>query len=751
MEFIVLNPRFSVLLALTILALSVVVVWWGHRVYTRHLSSGNLYFGNRLLIVGILVIGLCHPAWRSHRVLEEKKIFAVAVDTSLSMQLDERSNTSRSRLEAVQQLLDTQSFIEPLKERYNLQLYHFDTQTVPVHSDRFDFTEEDCGLLTNMNGTSHSLSSRTAKELLAGILFLTDGRETMHSGSKNHPPDVPIYSIGVGSDEPLPVHDFEIEKVIVPERVTINSQVEVSVLIRAAGTTPRSIPLRLQLSNEDGTNEAVIASTTVDIQSNPDAGYSRTSLASLSFIPDATGKFRLTANVPTFDGEYFEDNNSKTVFLEVTDPEIPVLYIEGKPRFDYTFVKRSLDEDEFIQPTGVVRLGAKQFLIQIGAQSKMESAPAVFSDLSQYKVILLGEILPAELGDEFLDKVVDFVEKGGGLFTCVQANLLNSSHQNYLSLLPLESSENAAPQKLRSEFELKISRRGMSHPIFQGGLSRREPPVMRSAYRLPSSKAGASVLAHFTKDTFRQPAVLAQRYGEGRVLSAAFDSSWRWELQKSMEGNHITFFSQFWRQAIRWLAGLEEIETTPENPVIVQTDMYDYYPDEPVEMTAFVSRELYDVPPRVIAHLKDDDKPPIVFASDTRGLGNAYKYTAVYQPVQAGEHSLQIQVDSREGQEKEGLPSFDCSLSFCVKRTIREIENNSRNEAYLRNVSNSSGGYYFPFERAQELHALLPPPEHRTPSRVEYEFWNHWGILSLVCGLLCTEWAFRRRYERLKD
>src|SRR5690606_24397483 len=50
-----------------------------------------------------------------------------------------------------------------------------------------------------------------------------------------------------------------------------------------------------------------------------------------------------------------------------------------------------------------------------------------------------------------------------------------------------------------------------------------------------------------------KPLLLAWTYGNGRVLSFAGDSTWRWPLDGKKNQHR-----QFWRQAILWLAQKED-------------------------------------------------------------------------------------------------------------------------------------------------------------------------------------------------
>ncbi len=761
MEFMDLVPRLPVWFALAITGLAVFAVWRSHRVYSSHLSGGHWYLLNRLVIVGLLFLALCHPALRSERVLHDNKILSILTDTSLSMGLENPQVSNKTkRLESIRSLLEKEEFITPLREKYNLQFYRFDAKTSTCRQTDLPVTDEDLGLYTGVKSALENVSARISPDQLAGIVLLSDGGENEMVDERRQNVSglstVPVFSIGVGGNESLPMIDREIEEVMVPERISVNSHVEIMTLVRFQQNEPSPVPLRISLADENGGNAKIVASATLEMNESMSASKSenkntgRTIPAAVSFIPNATGRFRLTVSVPLLNNECIEENNGKAVLIEVKDPDIPVLYLEGKPRFEYKFLKRALESDEFIQPTSVLRLGTKQFLIQTGSQVQTESEPSIFRDLNRYKVIILGEIAPEALGEDLLDALAEFVQKGGGLLTFIHPGIHQTSNQEFLNLLPFDPSEEMVPQSFAGEFNFQISRRGQSHPLFSGGLRRQDSPIVLGGYRLPSLKASASVLAHLKKDSLRTPGILIQRYGEGRIVATAVRSSWRWELLKGTEGNRTTFFQQFWRQAVRWLAGLEETETTQENPLIVKTDSYDYYPQEPVHLTAYVSRDYFKVPPKVIATEDAPDSPTLVFAREGSWPGNSYRYSTTLYPHKRGVHQLHVRVQSKTKDNEAESSQFERTVQFELNRSIRELENNALDEAFLKGIANKTQGHYLPLERAGELHSILPEPQRVQKSQFEHEIWNHWSVLILISLLLCLEWAVRRRYERLK-
>ena len=71
----------------------------------------------------------------------------------------------------------------------------------------------------------------------------------------------------------------------------------------------------------------------------------------LKLTPQTEGNFQYAVTLPTLDGELTEVNNQKTFSVKVVKAKLNVFYLEGKPRWDYTFLKRALERDPDIEAT----------------------------------------------------------------------------------------------------------------------------------------------------------------------------------------------------------------------------------------------------------------------------------------------------------------------------------------------------------------------------------------------------------------
>ena len=72
-----------------------------------------------------------------------------------------------------------------------------------------------------------------------------------------------------------------------------------------------------------------------------------------SVIPAQPGIQRHTVEIPVRDGEIVTDNNRRTFIVDVVPrQELMVLFLEGRPRPEFAYIKRALERDDGISQRG---------------------------------------------------------------------------------------------------------------------------------------------------------------------------------------------------------------------------------------------------------------------------------------------------------------------------------------------------------------------------------------------------------------
>ena len=76
----------------------------------------------------------------------------------------------------------------------------------------------------------------------------------------------------------------------------------------------------------------------------------------LKLTPQVEGSFQYTVELPVLDGELTDENNQKTFSVKVVKAKLNVFYLEGRPRWEYAFLKRTLARDPDIEATSAILL-----------------------------------------------------------------------------------------------------------------------------------------------------------------------------------------------------------------------------------------------------------------------------------------------------------------------------------------------------------------------------------------------------------
>ena len=409
-------------------------------------------------------------------VIEKKDItppthLSILVDTSQSMHLVDApmSEIPISRLNQVNQLLFNAPgrFLQTLRDRFEVHLYPFNTRlqqsVLLVQGDDSSTPHLEAeGALTDIGGAIREAAAAWKGQQTAGIVLITDGAHN----SGQFPLEmitaleVPIYPIGVGSVEPP--KDIQIQRVDYTPIAYTNHESVIRVSVAQTGYTGKTTQLSLREVESKRLVDTVTLTFNAD-QTVNSAGASTKQVIELKLTPQSEGNFQYSVTLPTLDGELTEENNQKSFSMKVVKAKLNVFYLEGRPRWDYTFLKRTLERDSDIEATCAIlsRNGGKRLPVesvldrldgyypQATPASETPRFPETLADLSKYDILILGD-----LGAEHLTKtqqraIVDFVEsQGKPVIFLPSRNTLGVNglgNTDLAELLPIDIPENGCP------------------------------------------------------------------------------------------------------------------------------------------------------------------------------------------------------------------------------------------------------------------------------------------------------------------
>ncbi|MFA5042915.1 MAG: glutamine amidotransferase [Kiritimatiellia bacterium] len=704
--------------------------------FWRHLPRNRSTLGLALLrLLTIALLGWCLFLPSLKRVITEvrKPRFIVVLDQSASMAMTpgESKTTMKTRWTTAQEILK-QPWTETLSGSCGL-----DYVALAAELDQRQALAElqalsPDGKSTLLNQSLTKLIERYRGQPVAGMLLLSDGLDTHEANDEwaAEPRPYPIFTVRLEPPNLWKVEpDLRVDSLDTPRRVVVGWDTELKASVSGQGTRGRVVDAGLY------ENDKLIDTAPVDI---PDEGSQRELTFRLTH--PATGLFTYTLRLPPVEGETRTNDNSFAVTVQVIDSKNRLLYIEGVPRWESKYLVRVLKGLKDITPVCFVRGPGGKFL-SYGA------AGAASPDLNEqqllnYKIVVLGDLDAAELGKERAEALGKFVENGGSLMIlggpkAWGAQGLLASPLN--KLLPVKAAEQLNLQE--KQVSLALTGEGRAHPIFtteDAAAWSKIPPVL-SIFTGGAISPGATTLVVAEAPGGRQPALVVQKYGQGKVAAILSDSLWRWQLAPGK----INYYQRLWTPLMAWLSPTETDVNVYQLDLAADADKV--YIGEPIDLKARLTMPA-NVAPRdlvVTCAVQEPDGRNIPLRMTqqdvTTTTGKKYPgYSASLTPQKSGLHNAVASCEVN-GQKIASAP-----FSFFVQTFTPETVPRAANSGVLKALAEAGKGRFCePEEVSKVLSEIAIPPSEE--ERVNYlSLWNNIPVLACLIGLLSLEWLFRK-------
>lgn len=718
-------------------------------------AGGQMTVGRRrtlLILRGLtallLIAAMLRPTVVYTKTHKQTATIAVLVDRSRSMQVADMAG-NRTRWQALEAAIDeAHNVLEDLAEDFQVEFYAVDEALAPLATEG-GFTwldEQPQGDQTALGAALDALLKRVAGKRVAAVLLLSDGAQRALAGN-DLPPQTPARQM---ADLGYPLFTFTFGQARGPEQardialtdlalsspaVFVKNEFAAQATLRAQGFAHQKIPVQLAFEATGGKMETVASGTF-------DAGGGADPLGVLlKYAPQTPGEYKVTLQTPPQSGELVTTNNQLSTFITVRKGGLNVLYIEGaRNRVEKRFVRTALDSSNVI---------ALEYLY-LDAQRVAQQPP----DLSdrfrpgRYDVYLLGDIDSAAFRGEDLQRLQEAVDAGAGLMMLGGLHSFGPGGYQQTALadvLPVEMDKyerqalGEAPSgdlHLTGEVKMRPSAAGQRHfvtalaPGDEGQRLWASLPPLDGANKFRKTKLRANVLA---EDEQGRPLLVAEDVGRGRVMAFAGDSTWRWVLE-GYEAAH----QRFWRQIVLWLAHKEQ-DTSGD--VWVHLDPRRFAPGRRVEFTAGASAA--DGQPIAGVQLTAEIAPPQGPARSVRlQSGGGQSSGSFGDTLQAGDYT--INVAAKQGDKTLGL----ARARFLVYEQDLELENPAADPSLMASLSTMTSGEHLPPEQlAQCLEKIRDRPmQLDVRTETKRPLWDTWPFLLILAGLLCSEWALRKRW-----
>ncbi len=626
-------------------------------------------------------------------------------------------------------------------------------------------------------------------EELAGILILSDGR---HNGSAGvdavarrlGSARIPISSVVIGGS--MPPIDLAFGEARAPESVFLGDKVRINGSVVATGASGKETKIRLFLGDQLVEEQALF------IENNDFAREFR-----FTHAPEDKGVLRYRLELAEIEGEEFKSNNGWTLDVSVTDDRTNVLLVDSRPRWEFRFLRnlfygrdKSVHLQEYlIHPDTVA--GIPEISLPPASASRKfgdsESGgyPVSRDEWRKFDVIILGDLNSEELPDTVIQEIRYCVEERGALLVIIAGpdamphKIQNETLRQMMPILytPSDKDYRVSPE---SEFFFRLTPSGRGHTIMMQSSSSTENesiwqdlPEFRWRFPVDGVKPGAEVLAYAVpassdnvslaqlavRDLEQDPEaavrrleelrqtqannslVVAQSYGQGKVMMLNTDRTWRLRHKVGDTRHH-----QFWGQTLRW--GTGEKLRAGNTYVRMGTDKLRYAPTDPVKVfSRIVDQNFYSInglKPKVI--LSSDERELKVVSLEFRKDSNGF-YEAILDPLaDPGVYKLTLEAPRAKNMLGSDYPDgLETRFVVVTAEKPAEFVNVTASTAIPLKMAKVSGGNVVGPAEIVNIWNTFGEGNRVMIERTERYLWDSWLLFCVVIGLLTTEWIIRKR------
>jgi hypothetical protein len=132
-------------------------------------------------------------------------------------------------------------------------------------------------------------------------------------------------------------------------------------------------------------------------------------------VEEKVGQVEYEVSVKPVDQEGDIENNNAITYLNVIDQQIQVLFLEGAPYWDTTFLQRSFMRNDKMNVDSIVQYAkGKARLIRKKSGQRELRVPQSDGEWSAYDVVVLGRSVDKLLGADALSQLTTYARDGGG-------------------------------------------------------------------------------------------------------------------------------------------------------------------------------------------------------------------------------------------------------------------------------------------------------------------------------------------------
>jgi uncharacterized membrane protein len=741
-------------------------------------------FALKLLGVLLLILCLVEPVYSSRRAKSGANLFLVVADNSAGLAIrDQGSDRTRGQIlqEAIQK--GRTGWLGKLGEDFQVRSYLFDTR---LHRTT-DFTDLAFdGKATSIAGTLRTIAERYRGRPIAGVMLLTDGCATdagdLPADGSGMPP---IYPVVIGQDQAE--KDIAVTNVTVSQTAFEDAPVTIQAEVEASGFAGRTVAIDLtdaagrRVERQQWAVRRGEDRQSLRFRLKPDKSgvlFYRVRAAELSSAEPSGGNAIQT--------EATLANNERTVVVDRGQGPYRILYLAGRPNWEYKFLQRAVAEDTQVQLVGLIRVArrepkfdwrghagessnplyrgfdpndqetAEQYdqpvLVRLNTRDQNEldnGFPKTAEGLYDYQAVIIDDIEADFFSRDQMELLRRFVLERGGSFLMLGGK--DSFQQGkydrtpIAALLPvyLNPAETSTANAQSLELRMGLTREGWLQPWVRlrdneqdERMRLSEMPNFRVFNQTGSPKAGARVLEAIGSDSTRQaPLLVVQRLGNGQSGAIMLGDVWRWGMQRPEQHPDL---DKFWRQTLRWM-----VADVPNRISIQAADRSDqagqavvlqvrarnkaFQPLDGVRVTIDIN-----VPGETSLHLPTE---PV--------LNDSGLFQTTYMPRVSGGYLADARV-----LDAQGVIQGQAQLGWTSELEAREFASIKTNRPLMEKIARETSGRVVELSDLDAFARGLPNQDVPISEVRVRPLWDLRGVLPTIfaLSLMCFvgEWALRR-------
>ena len=759
------------------LGLALVFVAWS---YTRaDAPRGIRLMCAALKILGLAALAACllEPMWTGERARPGANIIAVIADNSQSMTLHGPDEKESRAAVLARMLTDEKNnhWRSVLGENFEVRNYLADSHLQGTQN----FAELTFDGRTSALGNALTLlAERHNGQPLAGVLLLTDGVAADLADTSKLSGLPPIHPVVFGNDRAA--NDIAITSTSTTQTSFEDAPVSVQAEVNATGFRGRDVVAKLTAveAGKSGMLEKTAGEQTLRVPDNSDRIAFRFQLR-----PEKSGVFFYRLRVTSGESalEATTANNETIVAVDRGHGPHRVLYVSGRPNWEYKFLSRAVESDDQIQLAGLIRVAKREpkfefrgrdgessnplfrgfgnqskedveqydkpVLVRLNTEDEFElkgGFPKTPEELFKYEAVIIDDLEAAFFTADQMSLMQRFVSERGGSLLMLGGT--ESFHDGAFQRTAIGDMLPVYLDRIHASLpgaglRLSLTREGWLQPWAR--LRAKEPEEEARLAALPAfdvlnhvgdPKPAATVVATVTDGQHQLPALLTQRFGRGRAASLLIGDFWQSGLGDEGRMNDL---ERAWRQMTRWLvadvgARVEvRLDPKPEaQAMLIQVRARD---------AAFQPLDNATVNIKVQTIGRAGESATIALPAEA-SAGEAGLYEATYVPRESGGYRVEASVT-----DQSGAVAGSAQAGWSTDLAAAEFRSLTPNRALMESLATKTGGQVLTPDQLDAFVRELPSRRVPVTETWTRPIWHTPAMFLFALACFVAEWGIRRK------